>query len=231
MEGNAIESAVYVASTWVIPALLAITLHEAAHGYVAKLCGDETAWQLGRVSFNPLKHVDPVGTVALPALLLLMHAPFLFGYAKPVPVRFDQLKNPRRDMVSVAAAGPAMNFTLAILAALLIHLVALLPPELARWFFANLVNAIELNVILALFNLIPIPPLDGGRVAVGLLPGVLALPLARLGRYGMSIVIGALFLLPLLAAQVGYRPDLFNRLIERPAGAVIGAILVLTGNR
>jgi Zn-dependent protease len=220
-----------VASTWVIPALLAITLHEAAHGYVAKLCGDDTAWQLGRVSFNPLKHVDPVGTIALPALLLLMHAPFLFGYAKPVPVRFDRLRNPRRDMVSVAAAGPVMNLVLATLAALLIHVVAPLPRELGRWFFANLANAIELNVILALFNLIPIPPLDGGRVAVGLLPNFLALPLARLGRYGMSIVIGLLFLLPLLAAQAGYRLNLFSRLIERPASALIHAILVLTGNR
>ena len=125
LEGNFIDSTLYLASTWVIPALLAITLHEAAHGYVAKLRGDDTAWQLGRVSFNPLKHVDSVGTIALPALLLLMHAPFLFGYAKPVPVRFDRLRNPRRDMVSVAAAGPAMNLALAILAALLVHVVAL----------------------------------------------------------------------------------------------------------
>ena len=183
--GNVIDSTLYVASTWVIPALLAITLHEAAHGYVAKLRGDDTAWQLGRVSFNPLKHVDPFGTILLPALLLLTHAPFLFGYAKPVPVRFDRLRNPRRDMVWVAAAGPAMNLALAILAALLVHIVAMLSPELGRWFLANLANAIELNVILALFNLIPIPPLDGGRIAVGLLPNVLAAPLARLGRYGM----------------------------------------------
>ena len=225
------DSTLYVASTWVIPALLAITLHEAAHGYVAKLRGDDTAWQLGRVSFNPLKHVDPVGTIALPALLLLMHAPFLFGYAKPVPVRFDRLKHPRRDMIAVAAAGPAMNLAMAILAALLVHSVVLLPPTAGRWFLANLVNGIELNVILALFNLIPIPPLDGGRVAVGLLPRVLGAPLARLGRYGMSIIIGLLFLLPLFAAQAGYHLDLFTRLIERPANALIEALLVLTGNR
>lgn len=231
IEGNPIDSTLYLASTWVIPALLAITLHEAAHGYVAKLRGDDTAWQLGRVSFNPLKHVDPVGTIALPGLLLLMHAPFLFGYAKPVPVRFDRLRNPRRDMVAVAAAGPAMNLALAILAALLIHLVALLPTELARWVFANLAHAIELNVILALFNLIPIPPLDGGRVAVGVLPGFLAAPLVRIGRYGMSIVIGLLFLLPLLAAQAGFRVDPFTQLIERAASVLIHTILVLTGNR
>lgn len=231
MEGNFIDSTLYVASTWVIPALLAITLHEAAHGYVARQRGDDTASQLGRVTLNPLKHVDPFGTIVLPALLLLTHAPFLFGYAKPVPVRFDRLKNPRRDMVSVAAAGPAMNLALAILAALLVHVVAFLPPELARWSLANLAHAIELNVILALFNLIPIPPLDGGRIAVGLLPDFLAAPLARLGRYGMSIVIGLFFLLPLLAAQTGYGADLFARFVERPASELIDAILVLTGNR
>lgn len=214
-----------------MPALLAITLHEAAHGYVAKLRGDDTAAQLGRVSFNPLKHVDPFGTIVLPALLLLVRAPFLFGYAKPVPVRFERLHNPRRDMVWVAAAGPATNLALALIAALLVHVVAALPVQIGRWLFANLAHAIELNVILALFNLIPIPPLDGGRVAVGLLPDFLAGPLARLGRYGMSIVIGLLFLLPLIAAETGYRLDLFDRFIERPASAVIRAILVLTGNR
>ena len=220
---------IYLASTWVLPVLLAITLHEAAHGFVAHHFGDDTAWQLGRVSLNPLRHIDPFGTLFLPALLLLTHAPFLFGYAKPVPVKFAQLRNPRRDMIWVAAAGPVMNLALATAAALLLHTVDFLPVGIAQWVLRNLVNAISINVILAVFNLIPLPPLDGGRVAVGLLPDVLAAPLARLAPYGMWIVIGAFFLLPIFAAQVGIDVNLFNQVITRPAGAIISTILRLTG--
>ena len=123
-------TALYTASTWVVPVLLAITLHEAAHGFVAHRLGDHTAWLLGRVSFNPFKHIDPFGTIVLPALLLFLHAPFLFGYAKPVPVKFSALRNPRHDMVLVAGAGPATNLLQAFAAALLIHIVGLLPDEL-----------------------------------------------------------------------------------------------------
>jgi Zn-dependent protease len=114
---------IFMASTWVVPVLLAITLHEAAHGFVAHRCGDDTAWRLGRVSFNPFKHIDLFGTILLPGMLLFLHAPFLFGYAKPVPVKFGALRNPRRDMVWVAAAGPATNLLLATAAALLVHFV------------------------------------------------------------------------------------------------------------
>jgi Zn-dependent protease len=220
---------IYLASTWVLPVLLAITLHEAAHGFVAHHFGDDTAWQLGRVSLNPLRHIDPFGTLLLPALLLLTHAPFLFGYAKPVPVKFAQLRNPRRDMIWVAAAGPVMNLALATAAALLLHTVDFLPVGITQWVLRNLVNAISINVILAVFNLIPLPPLDGGRVAVGILPDVLAAPLARLAPYGMWIVIGAFFLLPILAAQGGIDVNLFNQLITRPAAAIISTILRLTG--
>jgi Zn-dependent protease len=220
---------IYLVSTWVLPVLLAITLHEAAHGFVAHHFGDDTAWQLGRVSLNPLRHIDPFGTLFLPALLLLTHAPFLFGYAKPVPVKFGQLRNPRRDMIWVAAAGPVMNLALATAAALLLHTVDFLPLGIAQWVLRNLVNAIGINVILAVFNLIPLPPLDGGQVAVGILPNVLAAPLARLAPYGMWIVIGALFLLPLLAAQVGVDVNLFNQVITRPVAAIITTILRLTG--
>jgi Zn-dependent protease len=222
-------STIYTAFTWVIPVLLAITLHEAAHGYVARLFGDDTAWERGRVSFNPLRHIDPFGTVLLPAILLLLRAPFLFGYAKPVPVNFSRLRNPRRDMIWVAAAGPGMNIALATAAALLVHVVDYLPPGVDEWVLMNLVNAININVILAVFNMIPIPPLDGGRVAVGVLPDVLARPLARLEPFGMMIVIGILFLAPMLERQLGIGGDIFARLIVGPADAIIRTILRLTG--
>src|SRR6266853_836920 len=148
---------IYLASIWVIPIIIAVTFHEAAHGFVARLLGDETAWRLGRVSFNPLKHIDPVGTILLPGLLLLLRSPFLFGYAKPVPVNFRALRNPRRDMVWVAAAGPGMNLALATLAALAFHLIGYLPETTAQWVAENLKNALIINVVLAVFNMFPLP--------------------------------------------------------------------------
>jgi Zn-dependent protease len=220
----------YGISVWVLPLVIAITFHEAAHGFVAHHFGDNTAWQLGRVSFNPLRHIDPFGTLVMPAILLMAQSPFLFGYAKPVPVNFRALRSPKTDMVWVALAGPATNIALALVAAAAFHAVEFLPPNAAQWVADNLKNAVVINVILAVFNMLPIPPLDGGRVAVGLLPKSLALPLSRLEPYGMLILIGFLILLPLAGSQLGLNLDVISSILRSSTGYLIQLILIITGN-
>jgi Zn-dependent protease len=220
----------YDVSVWVLPLLFAITFHEAAHAYVAWKLGDNTAWQLGRVSFNPIKHIDPFGTIVLPGVLLLAHSPFLFGYAKPVPVNWRNLNHPRLDMVWVALAGPATNILLALAVATAFHALPLVPADYAKWTADNLKNALIINVVLAIFNMLPIPPLDGGRVAVGLLPRFLAYPLARLEPYGMLILIGALILLPLIGTQLGLNLDIISTILRTATGYVLQALLFVTGN-
>jgi Zn-dependent protease len=224
------DALIYAASVWVIPLIIAITFHEAAHGYVARFFGDNTAWQFGRVTLNPFKHIDPIGTILLPALLFVTGSPFLFGYAKPVPINFGALRNPRRDMIFVAAAGPAMNVILAVIAALSFHLVDYLPDTVAHWIAENLRNSLVINVILAIFNLLPLPPLDGGRIVVGLLPDRLATRFARLEPYGLSILVGVLFILPILGAQLGINLSVVSRFIATATYAVIRVILALTYN-
>ena len=218
----------YTASIWVIPVLLAVTLHEAAHGWVAWRLGDDTAYRLGRVTLNPFRHVDPFGTVLMPALLLFASGgKFMFGYAKPVPVNFWRLS--RRNVVLVAAAGPATNFLLALASAGLMHGLDLLPRDVQHWVGLNLFNMVLINVLLGVFNMLPLPPLDGGRVAVGLLPRALAAPLARLERAGMVIILGAVFILPWIGGKLGIDLNVFWWLVGRPAQALMRAIFTVTG--
>jgi Zn-dependent protease len=195
----------------ILATVIAITLHEAAHGYAALALGDDTARMAGRLSLNPIRHVDRVGTIILPGILLVTQlvtigrVVAMFGWAKPVPVNPWRLRNPRFGMVLVAAAGPAMNFFLAWVAALLAHPVealdGTLPPEVLELGIRFIALSIMANLLLALFNLLPIPPLDGGRIAVGLLPRALAAPLARAERFGLLVVMLMILLLPRLGPQ------------------------------
>lgn len=193
------EQLIQTLAIYALPVLFAITLHEAAHGYVARHFGDPTAHNAGRISLNPLRHIDPVGTVLVPAMILTLSklagsGGILFGWAKPVPVNFGRLRNPKRDMLWVAAAGPGANLFMALLWALLLKIVLITPEHgfsepLGRMAIAGM----EFNAVLMFLNLLPLPPLDGGRIAVSLLPNGLAWKFARLEPYGMVIILLLLF--------------------------------------
>ena len=182
-----------------LPVIFAITLHEAAHGYAARHFGDPTAWQAGRISLNPLRHIDPVGTLLVPGLILLTSylaagSAMLFGWAKPVPVNFGRLRHPKRDMLWVAAAGPAMNLFMALAWALMFKLALQIPPNIYTQPLAEMsAIGINVNLVLMVLNLLPLPPLDGGRIAVSLLPHALAVKYAQLERWGFPILLLLLF--------------------------------------
>ena len=206
-----------------VPVIVAITLHEAAHGYAALALGDDTARRAGRLSLNPLRHVDRVGTILLPGALLLGQiltlgrVVFMFGWAKPVPVSAWRFRHPRQGMAVVAAAGPAMNFFLAWLTALVLHATGTVRGMAGETIDQVLTLFILSNLVLGLFNLLPVPPLDGGRIVVGMLPERLALAWAGLERAGLVIVLLVVFLLPRLLAEFGIRWD--------PVGAGLAHVL------
>ena len=184
------EDIIQIITVYAIPVLFAITLHEAAHGYVARMFGDNTAFVAGRISLNPLRHIDPIGTVVVPLVMVALSG-FMFGWARPVPVDFGSLRKPKRDMIWVAGAGPAANLVMAIGWVLFAKLLVLFGVE-ERYFYLVANAGVQVNLVFMALNLLPIPPLDGGRIAVGLLPNKLAYQYARLEPYGMFIIIGLL---------------------------------------
>ncbi len=198
-------------AVYALPILFAITVHEAAHGYAAKYFGDLTAERMGRITLNPLKHIDPFGTILLPALTVMLGG-ILFGWAKPVPVNFANLRNPKKDMFWVAAAGPASNFVMAIFWALLLNYANYAPNTAVNFLAEMSLAGISINLVLMVLNLLPMPPLDGGRIAVSLLPTPMAIQLARLEQYGFIILIVLMFT-GILGKIISPIIQLFERLI------------------
>ena len=217
-------------SVWILPVLLAVTFHEAAHAWAAWLCGDPTAQQQDRLSFNPFKHVDLVGTILVPGMLILMGTGMLFGWAKPVPVNPANLRVPRRDMMLVAAAGPSANVVIALVSTILLYAVPYLPGTIGEWAFYTLRNSIWLNVVLAVFIMLPVPPLDGSKVAIGMLPPRQAMLMESLEKYGYFVVLGLFFLLPSILGNFGLYLPIGQWFIGIPAGVLMDLLLYVTGN-
>ena len=212
-------------ATWIVPLVFAIVFHEISHGWVANAFGDPTAKELGRLSPNPIRHVDPIGTVALPMILALSGAP-VFGWAKPVPVVAGRMRKPRLHMMLVALAGPGMNFLLALIAVFALALA--LPPSGGAgslFLIKNLENFLVINIFLAVFNLLPIPPFDGGHVMEGLLPRPLAVQYAKIGRFGFPLLIVLLVVVPMIWPSA----NIVERVVVPPVRTLIGLYASLAG--
>lgn len=223
-----ISNLVMGVATWALPIFIAITLHEAAHGYVAYKLGDNTAKMAGRLSINPMRHIDPFGTILLPIMMLLLGG-VIFGYAKPVPVNARNFKNPRGHMALVAIAGPLSNIILALFGGMLIYTVVAMPDFLSNWWVTNLSNFIFLNCLLVALNMLPLPPLDGSRVVSGLLPEHLARQYNRIEPYGILILVGIIFILPMAGRIIGFNLDLAGVLVLQPAQTLYDSVLMLFG--
>jgi Zn-dependent protease len=198
-----------------IPIIIAITFHEAAHGFVANHFGDDTAKREGRVTLNPIKHIDPFGTILMP-LLLYVFTPFIFGYAKPVPVDESRLRHPRRDVIFVAAAGAAMNVLLGVTSAVLLYFATDGGTADVSWLSRLLDSSIQINFLLAVFNMLPIPPLDGSKVVAPLLPEVLARPYVRLESIGIVLLLLLLVVLPVVGLQMGMDLNFLSWIVLEP---------------
>jgi Zn-dependent protease len=218
-------------AVWIVPLVIAIVFHEVAHGLVAKRLGDPTAEQAGRLTFNPIRHVDPFGTIILPLILAVTHAGAIFGWAKPVPVNYSRLSHPRRDMVLVALAGPGMNLLLALVGAIVLAATLALssnPKSLATALIAaNALNFVLINIFLGVFNLLPVPPFDGGHVVEGLLPRSLAGGFRQIGRFSLLVFVLLLLVLP----QISPKADVIGRVVSPIVDHIATGLLGIFGIR